>query len=309
MSAPRYAIGVDIGGTKIAFALVDSAGRALDTAQLPTDADQGPDAVVAAAAAGVRLLLDRASGDVAGVGVGVPGFVDTEQGIVRGAVNLGWDEMPLGARLQAAVGLPVQVRNDVNAILEGELRFGAARGCQTVALAAIGTGIGGAIAVEGKVVGGAYGSAGEIGHTAIMSPRRTCRCGQRGCVEAYLSGVGLVGGIAEHAVQFPASPLAVGEPTAREIVAAADSGDPLALAAIDDALEAWQSVVSVFAMILNPERIVIGGGLGHALGPRLLEAGEQARLERVLPVARGVTFALAEVPSPAVGAAAAGLMP
>jgi glucokinase len=305
MSAPEYAIGVDIGGTKIAFALVDRNGHTLDTHQLPTDADKGSAAVVDAAAAGVRMLQDRAPGPVAGVGVGVPGFVDGEAGIVRNAVNLGWDEMPLGPRLSDATGLPVRVQNDVNAILEGELRFGAARGCQTVALAAIGTGIGGALAVEGRVVNGAFGSAGEIGHTTIMDPRRQCRCGLRGCIEAYLSGVGLVGGVLEHAPEFPSSRLATFEPTARDVVAAANEGDPLALAAIGDALDAWQATVAVFAMLLNPERIVIGGGLGQALGPRLIAAGRQALETRVLPVARGLTFALADVKSPAVGAAAA----
>lgn len=305
MSAPNLAIGVDIGGTKIAFALVDRAGQALATHQLPTDAAQGPDAVVRAAAAGVSLLRERADRPIAGVGVGVPGFVDREQGIVRDAVNLGWSEMPLGPRLEAATGLPVRVQNDVNALLEGELRFGAARGCQTAALAAIGTGVGGALAVEGRVVNGAFGSAGEIGHTAIMPSRRLCRCGLRGCIEAYLAGVGLVAGVAEHSAEFPNSPLAAGEPSAREIVAAARAGDPLAGAAIADALEAWQAAVVVFAMLLNPERIVIGGGLGLALAPQLLDAGAQALAERVLPVAKRVTFALAEVESPAIGAAAA----
>ncbi len=303
MSAPGYAIGVDIGGTKIAFALVDRAGQVLATHQLPTDAAQGPDAVVRAAASGVLLLRDRAAGAVTGVGVGVPGFV--ERGIVRDAVNLGWTEMPLGPRLEAAVGLPVRVQNDVNALLEGELRFGAARGCQTAALAAIGTGVGGALAVEGKVVNGAFGSAGEIGHTAIMPSRRLCRCGMRGCIEAYLAGVGLVAGVAEHAPEFPTSPLASGEHSARDIVAAAQAGDPLAGAAIADALEAWQAAVVVFAMLINPERIIIGGGLGLALAPQLLASGAAALADRVLPVAKRVSFALAEVESPAVGAAAA----
>ncbi|MBL8147027.1 MAG: ROK family protein [Anaerolineae bacterium] len=305
MSAPEYAIGVDIGGTKIAFALVDRSGQALDTHQLATNAGSGPDAVIEAAAEGVRLLAGRSPGRVAGVGVGVPGFVDFEWGIVRNAVNLGWVEMPLAARLAEATGLPTRVQNDVNALLDGELRFGAARGCRAVALAAIGTGVGGAFAFEGKVVSGAVGSAGEIGHTPIMPSRRLCRCGLRGCVEAYLSGVGLASGVSEHRADFPASPLAQGEPAAREIVAAADAGDKLALAIMAEALEAWQMVVAVYAMILNPERIVIGGGLGSALAPRLLEAGQQALQEQVLPFARGLTFALAEVQSPAVGAAAA----
>jgi len=305
MTAPEYAIGVDIGGTKIAFALVDRSGRALDTHQLATNAASGPDAVIEAAAEGVRLLAGRAPGTVAGVGVGVPGFVDFERGIVRNAVNLGWVEMPLADRLAAATGLPTRVQNDVNALLEGELRFGAARDCQAVALAAIGTGVGGAFAFNGRVVGGAVGAAGEVGHMPIMPSRRLCRCGLHGCIEAYLSGVGLASGVAEHCAEYPGSPLAQGEPSVREIVAAADAGDLLALAVIAEALEAWQMVVAVYAMLLNPERIVIGGGLGHALAPRLLEAGQQALEERVLPFARGLTFALAEVQSPAVGAAAA----
>jgi glucokinase len=306
-STDGCAIGVDIGGTKIAFALVDRMGRVLDMHQTPTNAAKGSQAVVEAAAAGVRLLRGRAAAPVLGVGVGVPGFVDREQGIVRDAVNLGWQEMPLGPALKAATGLPVWVQNDVNALLEGELRFGAAQGCGNVALAAVGTGLGGALAVDGVVVSGAGGAAGEIGHMAIMPPRRQCRCGHYGCIEAYLSGVGLAGGVAEHAHEFPRSPLAVeGRASARAVVDAARAGDPLAQAAIADALDAWQAVVVVFAMLLNPERIVIGGGLGQALASQLLAAGEQALAERVLPVARkGLTFALAQVESPAVGAAAA----
>jgi glucokinase len=301
------AIGVDIGGTKIAFALVDHAGRVLDMHQSPTNAAKGPRAVVDAAAAGVRLLKRRATMPVLGVGVGVPGFVDREQGIVRNAVNLGWQEMPLARELGAAVGLPVIVQNDVNALLEGELRFGAAQGCQNVALAAVGTGLGGALAVEGRVVSGAGGSAGEIGHMAIMPPRRQCRCGLFGCLEAYLSGVGLGNGVREHAGAFPGSPLADGERhSARAIVEAAKARDPLALAALDDALEAWEAVVVVFAMLLNPERIVIGGGLGQALAPQLIAAGQKALLNRVLHVAsQELAFAVAQVESPAVGAAAA----
>ncbi len=197
------AIGVDIGGTKIAFALVNRDGRVLDKYQLPTNAAKGSKAVVDAVAAGVQLLKRRSAAPVLGVGVGVPGFVDREQGIVRDAVNLGWREMPLGRELKAATGLSVTVQNDVNALLEGELRFGAAQGCKTVALAAVGTGLGGALAVDGVVVNGATGSAGEIGHMAIMPPRRQCRCGLYGCVEAYLSGVGLGNGIAEHAHEYP----------------------------------------------------------------------------------------------------------
>lgn len=306
-AANGCAIGVDIGGTKIAFALVDREGRVLDMHQSPTNAAQGPQAVIEAAAAGVRLLQQRAAGPVLGVGAGVPGFVDREQGIVRNAVNLGWQEMPLARELQAATGLPAVVQNDVNALLEGELRFGAARGCDTVALAAVGTGLGGALAAGGRVVNGATGSAGEIGHMAIMPPRRQCRCGLYGCIEAYLSGVGLSNGIAEHTHEFPRSPLADGgRHSARAVVEAARLGDPLAQAAIDDAMEAWQMVVVVFAMLLNPERIVIGGGLGAGLAPQLVAVGEQALAGRVLGVARqGLTFALAQVESPAVGAAAA----
>lgn len=306
-AADDCAIGVDIGGTKIAFALVNREGRVLDMHQSPTNAAQGPQAVIEAAAVGVRLLQQRAAAPVLGIGAGVPGFVDREQGIVRNAVNLGWREIPLARDLQAATGLPTVVQNDVNALLEGELHFGAARGCGVVALAAVGTGLGGALAVDGRVINGATGAAGEIGHTAIMPSRRLCRCGLHGCIEAYLSGVGLGNGVAEHAHEFPHSPLADGaRHSARDVVEAAQLGDPLAQAAIVDALEAWQTVVVMLAMLLNPERIVISGSLGMALAPQLVAAGEQALVERVLSVAsQKLTFALAQVESPAVGAAAA----
>ncbi|MDL1901248.1 ROK family protein [Anaerolineae bacterium CFX9] len=302
------AVGVDIGGTKIALALVDSGGGIHAESRIATPVDGGVDAIAAAAAQSVRRLIDERGVKVIGVGVGVPGYVDAQAGVVIESVNLRLKDAPIAARIAAALGgsLPVQVQNDVKALAAGEMAFGAARGMRDFVVIAVGTGLGVALVQNGAIVSGSGGAAGEIGHAGIIASGRLCVCGLRGCPEAYISGVGLVNGVRAHAGDFPASPLiSHAGLTGHDVLTAADAGDPLALAALADGVHAIGQVAIVCAALLNPQAIILSGGLGLALADRLIPSMRAVLRDQTLsPTHRGVQIVTSQVTSSAAGAAA-----
>ncbi len=267
------ALGIDIGGTKIAYALVDAQGHTHATQRIPTNAAAGQQQVIANLLAGVEELLAQAHKPVAGIGVGVPGYVDPDAGIVHLAVNLGWHAVPLAQILRERFALPISVHKDANAAALGEITFGAAQGCRNAVCIAIGTGLGIGLVVDGAVVTGSRGAAGELAHTALTHGGRACACGLRGCPEAYISGVGLLAGLREHAAHYPDSALAQQpEPMPADILKAGEQGDTLAQQVLDEAFAQLAQILVWCAGLLNPERFVIGGGLGLALAgwlPRL----------------------------------------
>ncbi|MCC7209247.1 MAG: ROK family protein [Anaerolineae bacterium] len=304
MDAPTaYAIGVDIGGTKIAFALIDPQGRVVAERRAPTLPAEGVAAVLDRLAEGIAALGAH-GGPVAGVGVGCPGNV--HDGVVRLAVNLGWSEVRLRDALRERFpDLPIAVSNDAAAVAIGEWWCGAARGCPDVVYAAIGTGLGGAAMSGGRLVRGASGAAMEIGHLPAVPGGRLCACGLTGCTEQYASGVGLLSGLAARRGEWPDSLLAR-KPDAgtADILDAMRAGDPLALALLHDLRGALTQALVWCAGALNAARIVIGGGLGRALGDLLdlpgLESDVRARL---LPyVGDGLHIVPAQLASSAVGA-------
>lgn len=309
MTDDQLAIGVDIGGTKIALALVARSGAVLAERRLPTRPEDGAAAALDQIARGIGALRAEAPGPVAGVGIGCPGHVDPATGIVHYAVNLGWEEVPLRDGLEARLGgaVPVWAHKDTNAAALGELTFGAARGCRDVIYLAIGTGLGGAALVGGQLASGLNAYAMEVGHLVLDPQGRACRCGLRGCAEMYVSGVGLLAGTREWAPSYPESPLAqrVNSISTRDIVAAFEAGDPLAGAVMDHAARTLGTVMSTCASLLNPERFILGGGLGHAAARFWIERGGEVFRAQVLPAAReGVTIVESTVPSSAVGASA-----
>lgn len=194
------AIGIDIGGTKIAAVVVDSVGHRVDKARRPTpghDAAQVEDAVVD--------LVDELRGrqDVSSVGVAVAGLVDPD-GVVMDAVHLAMDHHPLRARLQERIGMPVQVENDGTAAAWAEYRFGKGAGADPLLVVTVGTGLGGGLVVGGKLIRGAFGTAGEVGHVVIeREGGRPCPCGDRGCLEQYSSGRALVREARRMVKEFP----------------------------------------------------------------------------------------------------------
>lgn len=308
MASENLAIGVDIGGTKIALALVDRSGAVLAERRLPMRPDDATTTLDEIAGA-IEALRARAPGLLAGIGIGCPGHVDPVQGIVHYAVNLGWTGVALrdGIRQRLADDLPVWVHKDTNAAALGELYFGAARGARDFIYLAIGTGLGGAAVVNGALATGLNAYAMEVGHLVLHPQGRQCNCGLRGCVEMYVSGKGLRAGTLEWAVTYPDSPLVErgDRVSAHDILAAFAAGDALAVAVMEQAAEVLGTVMSTCASLLNPERFILGGGLGHAAADFWITRAGAVFRAQVLPAARdGVTIVESTVASSAVGASA-----
>lgn len=301
------AIGVDIGGTKIAFALVSPEGDVLARHRLPTQPEQGVEAVVRRIVAGVHHLERQTDQAVAGVGIGVPGFVDGTHGIVLNAVNLYWRQVPLVDALDQCFGhaLPITIGNDVRALALGEMRFGAAQGHNDFVYLAMGTGLGAAAVTSGRLLSGAHFTAMEIGHTVVVPNGRLCGCGQRGCLEQYLSGGGLLAAWHAYRADYPESLLAQQSSISTEaIIQQMANGDPLASRIRNDLVD-WLTHALVWCTgILDPSLIVIGGGLGHAAAPFVLDAvRERLNGRNLIPGGQHPHIALSRVADSAVGAA------
>lgn len=305
----ELAIGIDVGATKIAAALVSRQGDVLAEERLSTAAKAGVDAVVERMVTAIEMLTASAPAPVCGIGIGTPGYVDPAGGVVRNAVNLGWQEVALARQIQErlAAPLPVRVDNDANVQALGEVMFGAGRGLDPVVCITIGSGLGSGIVVHGRPVSGATHCAAEMGHLSLDPEGRPCVCGMRGCVETVVSGPGLVTTTRE-LLQKPYFHTLMTQPetlTAEEVVAAARREDSVALEALAYTARWLGIALSALVSVLNPAAIVVGGGLGHSAYEWLIP-GAQAELARrvVHPGYSSLQIVPSQVMSSAVGAAA-----
>ena len=277
-----YAIGVDIGGTKIAAGVVDEDGRILAQVRRgtdPTDSDSVDNGVIEAC----REL--SAQYPVGAIGLAAPGFISSDQATVLLCPNLPWRDHPLRDRVAAGLGssVPIVVENDANAAGWAEFRFGVGRDVRDMLLLTIGTGLGGALVVDGRLVRGAFGVAAEVGHMRVVPDGHLCGCGLHGCWEQYASGRALVRSARNAAANHPVAAARMVELSAGRkidgpaITAAAQEGDPLAISLLAE-LGRWigEGSASV-AALLDPALIVIGGGVGAA-GDLLLEPTRDAFL-------------------------------
>ena len=291
MSAPRDpAIGVDIGGTKIAAALVGPDGSVLESAEVPTPAvaDRVAETVADLVAS---LGADHPElGPVATIGVGAAGFVDVDRSTVTFAPNIAWRDEPLGRRLEHLTGRSVVVENDANAAAWGEFRFGAGSDIDDMVLVTVGTGVGGGIVHRGELVRGGFGAAGEIGHLRVVRDGRLCGCGRRGCFEQYASGSALVTAARERLTGGGAATAALaraaGDPadvTGPMITTLAQDGDPLAIDLLAELGQWLGEGCADLVAVLDPRVIAIGGGVAAA-GELLLEP-VRAAFEAHLPAA------------------------
>ncbi len=282
-------IGVDVGGTKIAAGVVDELGTLLATTRRETPATD-PAMIEAQVEDAVTEL--RAGHDVAAVGVAAAGFVNAVTGVVLFAPNLAWRDEPLGADLRARLGLPVTIENDANAAAWGEFRFGAASHVQDMVLLTVGTGLGGGIVNEGRLLRGAVGLGAEMGHVRVVPDGIRCGCGNRGCWEQYASGSALerearelVASGSLHAARL--LELCEGKPKrlrGRMVTQAAHEGDPASVELLAD-LGTWLGEgMASMAAVLDPSVFVVGGGVVEA-GDLLIQPARHA-LGRNLP-ARG----------------------
>jgi len=279
------AIGVDVGGTKVAAGVVDPDGRIIAKLKRSTPA-ASPAQTEQAIAAVVGELL--AAHEVAAIGLGAAGFVDAARATMLFAPNLAWRDEPLKQRVEERIGREVVVENDANASAWAEVRFGAARGCHDVMMVAVGTGIGAGIIVNGQLYRGRWGIGGEPGHVRVVPDGRLCGCGNRGCWEQYCSGNALVAEAREFARRTPEGAIRLlqlggGTPegiSGPEITRAAKEGGPAALRCFQT-IGGWLGQgLADLAAILDPACFVIGGGVSEA-GELLLDPA-RATFERAL---------------------------
>ena len=272
----RLAVGVDIGGTKVAAGLVHADGRVFSRARRDTpDRSTTPGDVEDVIVDAVEELLAearRGEREVPGIGIGAAGFVSGDGSTVVFAPHLAWREEPIRDRLTERLGLPVVVDNDANTAARAEHRFGAGRGESRLLLVTLGTGIGGAIVLDGRVERGRYGLAGEFGHMQVVPDGERCECGNRGCWEQYSSGRAMKREARE--MILAGSPYAAGLATicggdatrieGHHVTSAARAGDQAALDLLGD-VGRWLGVgLANLAAALDPGTIVVGGGVSQA---------------------------------------------
>lgn len=260
-----WTVGVDIGGTKIEAALVDDSGVVRHLHREATRADQGLTAVLARLRACIQTVLGRAPGPVRAVGIGFAGQVNASTGVVYYAPNLpGWRDVPLKAELEAALGLPVFVLNDVHAAAWAERTYGAGQGWDDLVCVFIGTGVGGGVILGGRLQTGASGSLGEIGHMPIVADGRTCRCGGRGCLEAYVGGWAIAEQVQADIRDHPAEWGDVEPPEAFTAETLADlyrRGHPRAQYWFDRLGRYLGFGMVGVVNVLNPQGLILGGGV------------------------------------------------
>lgn len=286
----EYAIGVDLGGSKVATALVHRDGRVVEQVTESTRAEKGPEYVIAQMAASIRATLDRARTAVAGIGVGAAGSTDSKRGVVVKASNLGWENTPLRDMLADRLGSEWRERlwvdKDTNAAVLGEMMYGAGRGAQHLFYITVGTGIGGGMIINGSIYHGASEGASDFGHLVMDPDGIVCGCGKRGCVETLASGVAIARmareALTDTEVTSSLSGLDPSSISAQDVVDAAKGGDQLAKDILSRAGYWLGRALAYYIDLNNPERVIIGGGV-MAAGELLLEPVRKTVFEYALP--------------------------
>ena len=283
--------GIDLGGTKILAGIVDADHRVLGRAKSPTPAAEGADAILAAMIATLREAAAEAGATIAdlkGIGVGSPGPLDSERGVILFSANLNVRDFPLGPSLAKALGPPVLVRNDVRVGGYGEFRLGAGAGKSNVLAAFVGTGIGGCLIVDGKIVTGSTGNAGEIGHVMIEPGGPPCGCGRRGCLEAFASRTAITRRIRKAIQKGQPSVLASKVESkndklkSKDLAAAYHAGDRVTFEEVNRAAYYLGLGLGGLVNVLGPEVVIIGGGVTEALGPAYLDEVRTAARQQIL---------------------------
>ena len=276
----EYAIGIDLGGTSIKYALVDKAGNSFFEGKLPSFASVSAAKVMEQLIKAATLLKDEAAKqdwNVLGIGLGTPGIVDETNRIALGGAEniIGWENIDVASLMEKQMSLPVVVGNDANLMGLGETMYGAGQGAQNVVLLTVGTGIGGAVVIGGKLFNGFANRGTELGHVPLIANGEPCACGSVGCLEHYASTSALVRRFskraAEAGISFPGE-----EINGELIVRLYKEGDKLATECLDEHCDFLGHGIAGFINIFSPQRIVIGGGLSEAGDFYIRKVSEQA---------------------------------
>ena len=293
----KYGVGVDVGGTTVKLGLFNEAGELLEKWEIPTRTENGGAAILPDIADAIAACVKRhniADADLLGIGIGVPGPV-AEDGTVNRCVNLNWGIFNLHEALGALTGLPVKAGNDANCAALGEYWKGGGMGCSSALFVTLGTGIGGGVILNGKVLSGAHGVGGEIGHITVSAPdKHPCTCGKRGCIEQYASANGIVRVTRERlALTDAASSLRGYEAlTCKDVFYAASGGDRFAKETLELVFDYLGEALASACCVCDPERIILGGGVSKA-GPYLLEMVQRHFEMHMFHACKGTEFSLA----------------
>ncbi len=284
----KYGFGIDLGGTTVKIAYFDETGNMLDKWEIPTVTENSGKQILPDIAASIRAFMTAYQINetaVLGLGIGVPGPVDSK-GVVNKCVNLGWGVFNIAEELASLTGFPVKAGNDANVAALGEYWKGGGRGCENMIFATLGTGVGGGIVIEGRLLHGTHGSGAEIGHM-VLRPEETavCGCGKRGCVEQYCSATGIVRLAGLHGMK---------NVTCKDIFDAGKAGDPVALEVLEEYYACLGEFLANLCSIIDPEMVVLGGGVSKA-GDVLLQGLEPYFHKHVFHAASDVKFALASL--------------
>ncbi|MDO8674073.1 MAG: ROK family protein [Dehalococcoidia bacterium] len=310
-------VAIDLGGTRIRAALVNSAGKVLDRRSLPTLAGEGRDSVIERILMAANQIIQTVGSErLSAIGIGAPGPLDFRTGVVMSAPNLpGWHDVPLRSIMEASLGLPVVLGNDANLAAFGEATNGAGKGTDNLIYITVSTGIGGGVVVDGKLLLGERGLAAEVGHMAIEAFGPTCSCGNVGCLEALASGTAIARKARERIAagcQTIISTLLAeqgGEITARMVVEAAKQDDRLAKEIMEAAATYLGVGVVNLLHLFNPKMVILGGGVSHA-GNLLFDPVKRVVAARAMPAyTEGLTITPAALGDDAglLGAAALAL--
>ncbi len=295
----KFGFGVDVGGTTVKLAFFRSDGTMLQKWEIPTVTERGGTAILPDIASSIDKYLSENGiprEQLLGIGIGVPGPVD-EHGLVNRCINLGWGVFNLHEALGALTGLPVKAGNDANAAALGEYWMGGGRGSGNMVFATLGTGVGGGIILDGKVVHGFHGVGGEIGHIVLnREETEPCGCGKYGCVEQYCSATGIVR-LARRGLEASDMPSVLRdcrELTCKAVFDAGAAGDTLAQQVLDRVYDYLGEFLADVCCVVDPQTVVLGGGVSKA-GQPLLDGVQPYFRKYMFHAGRDTRFALAKL--------------
>lgn len=295
----KYGFGIDVGGTTVKVGFFETSGKLLDKWEIKTNTANGGEAILPDIANAIEEKLNKEGinkDEVQGVGIGVPGPV-LSSGVVTICVNLGWKNVDVAGTLSKLTGLPVKVGNDANVAALGEMWQGGAKGSRDVVMVTLGTGVGGGIIVDGKMVAGATGAGGEIGHIVVdPSEKEVCNCGQYGCLEQYTSATGVVR-MAKRKLAKISDETSLSKfdnLTAKDVFDEAKAGDKVALEIVEEVCNILGVALGKIACVVNPEVFVIGGGVSRA-GKILIDNVQKHYVANVFSSCQGARFELASL--------------
>lgn len=293
----KYGFGIDLGGTTVKLAFFDREGTLLHKWEIPTNKEDDGKHILPDIAASVKSFLQEKNipnGDIIGIGMGVPGPVNAE-GVINRCVNLGWGVFNIHEALHKLTGFPVKAGNDANVAALGEYWMGGGKGYENLVMVTLGTGVGGGIILDGQVLHGSFGAAGEIGHM-VLNPdeTETCGCGKKGCAEQYCSATGIVR-VAKKFLSETDAPSSLRElenMTCKDVFDAAAAGDALAGKILETVYDYMGKFIADICAVVNPQAVVIGGGVSKA--GETLTAGIRPHFDKyAFHAVRGAQFRLA----------------